>query len=298
MKKNIIIIILLICVGVSFADSVKEVKEGSVLKEKMETINLWPANKSPLGDGKFSDENAVITVHHPDKPNGAAVVICPGGGYGCLMMNPEGHGIAKWLNKHGITGVVLKYRLPHGNHAIPLADVKRAIRTVRYSAEKWGCSTNHIGVMGFSAGGHLASSAVVHFDYGDAKSDDLINRISSRPDFSILVYPVITMGEKTHNGTKNNLLGMNPDDSLVQFYSNEKYVTDSTPPTFIAHAKDDSAVPPYNSRVFYEQLQKHGVPSEYLELASGNHGLNGYKGPMWDAWQTQSIEWLKKNLLF
>jgi acetyl esterase/lipase len=269
------------------------VKEGSALKDNIEKINLWGLDKSSIGDGACLDKKAIITVYHPDKPNGAAVVICPGGGYETLVNKPEGHGIAKWLNKSGIVGVVLDYRLPNGNYSIPLDDVQRAIRFVRYNAKSWLCETNHVGVIGFSAGGHLASSAATHFDYGNLESDDPINKISSRPDFAILIYPVITMGDDAHVSTKEQLLGDNPDSKLVELFSNDLQVTDDTPPTFLAHAKDDSVVVHDNSRSFYEQLQKHNVPSEYLELPSGNHGLNGYRGPMWDAWQKQSIEWLQ-----
>lgn len=254
-------------------------------------IGLWNG-KAPIGDGKFQDAEVFITVHRPAKPNGAAIVICPGGGYGGLVTGGEGHGIAEWLNKHGITGVVLEYRLPAGRTYVPLLDAQRAIRTVRARASEWGVDPARIGIIGFSAGGHLASTAVTHFDDGDAKADDPIARVSSRPDFAILVYPVISMGEKTHQGSKRNLLGANPSQELVELFSNEKQVTDKTPPTFLTHAKDDGVVVPENARMFYEALQDHKVRGEYLELPSGGHGLNGYKGPMWDAWQQRSLAWL------
>ena len=258
---------------------------------KPEKLKLWNG-KAPIGDGKFEQADARITVHKPEKPNGTAIVICPGGGYGGLVTGAEGHGIAAWLNRHGITGVVLEYRLPKGRHTVPLLDAQRAIRTVRANAKAWGIDPKKIGIMGFSAGGHLASTAGTHFDDGDPKATDPIDRNSCRPDFMILVYPVITMGEKTHGGSRNNLLGKNPDAKLVELFSNEKQVTAKTPPAFLAHAKDDRAVVPENSKVFYEALQKQKVPAKYLELPSGGHGLNGYKGPMWDAWQKQSLAWL------
>jgi acetyl esterase/lipase len=254
-------------------------------------LNLWNG-KAPIGDGKFEHADARITVHKPEKPNGAALVICPGGGYGGLVTGAEGHGIASWLNRHGITGVVLEYRLPAGRSHVPLLDAQRAMRTVRANAKTWEIDPAKIGIIGFSAGGHLASTAGTHFDDGDAKADDPIDRSGCRPDFMILVYPVITMGEKTHGGSKNNLLGKNPDAKLVDLFSNEKQVTAKTPPAFLAHAKDDKAVVPENSKVFYDALQMHKVPAKYLELPSGGHGLNGYKGPMWDAWQEQSLAWL------
>ena len=245
------------------------------------------------GDAK---EDAFITVHRPEKPNGTAVVICPGGGYGGLVTGAEGHGIAKWLGSHGITGVVLEYRLPKGRHAAPLSDAQRAIRTVRAESAELHVNPRRIGIMGFSAGGHLASTAGTHFDAGRPDATDVIDRQSSRPDFVILVYPVVSMGPLTHGGSKQNLLGPNPSPELIELYSNEKHVTDQTPPMFLAHALDDKPVPPENSRQLYEALQAKKIPSMYLELPSGGHGLNGYQGPMWDAWQRESLVWLGKVL--
>ncbi|MBS0263633.1 MAG: alpha/beta hydrolase [Planctomycetes bacterium] len=258
---------------------------------KPQKIGLWNGH-APVGEGQFEDAEAWITVHRPAKPNGTAVVICPGGGYGGVVVEPEGHGIARWLNGHGITGVVLEYRLPKGRSFVPLLDAQRAIRTTRSQAKAWGLDPAKIGIMGFSAGGHLASTAGTHFDSGDAKANDEVSRTSCRPDFMILVYPVITMTELTHGGSKLNLLGKDPTPELVNLFSNEKQITSETPPAFLAHAVDDKPVPPENSRLFYAALQKAKVPSHYLELPSGGHGLNGYKGPMWDAWQEKSLAWL------
>lgn len=257
---------------------------------------LWP-DKAPVGDGKFEAANAFITVHRPapEKANGAAIVICPGGGYGGRVVGPEGHGIAQWLNQHGIAGIVLEYRLPQGRPFVPLLDAQRAIRTARANAKAWNINPGRIGIIGFSAGGHLASTAGTHFDSGDSKAADPVDRVSCRPDFVVLVYPVITLGEKAHGGTKANLLGRNPEPKLVELFSNEKQVTDRTPPTFLAHAKDDKAVPSEHSQMFLDALKAHKVPAEYLELPSGGHGLNGYKGPMWDAWQARSLEWLAQQ---
>lgn len=260
---------------------------------ELERLSLW-TGQVPLGNEKFEAANTSITVHRPatEKANGAAMVICPGGGYGGLVVGPEGHGIAKWLNEHGITGIVLEYRLPHGRPLVPLLDAQRAIRTVRSKAKEWNVDPKRIGIIGFSAGGHLASTAATHFDDGDPKAADPVDCVSCRPDFAILIYPVITMGEKTHGGTKANLLGRNPTHELVELFSNEKQVTRQTPPMFLAHAKDDTVVVPDNSRMLYEALKAHHVAAEYLELPAGGHGLNGYKGPMWDAWQTKSLAWL------
>ena len=254
-------------------------------------IALWNG-RAPVGNGKFVEAEAWITVHRPDKSNGAAIVICPGGGYGGLVTGPEGHGIAAWLNRHGITGVVLEYRLPAGRPFVPLLDAQRAIRTVRSRAGEWGIDPARIGIMGFSAGGHLASTAGTHFDDGDPNAADAVARVSCRPDFMILVYPVVTMSEKTHGGSRTNLLGPEPSPALIELFSNERQVTAHTPPAFLAHAQDDEPVPPINSKAFYDALQAHKVASEYLALPSGGHGLNGYQGPMWDAWQEKSLAWL------
>jgi len=259
--------------------------------DEPERISLWNG-RAPIGDGQFQDAEAWITVHRPPKGNGAAIVICPGGGYGTLVKSAEGHGIAAWLNLHGITGVVLEYRLPAGRPYVPLLDVQRALRTVRASAKQWNLDPSRIGIMGFSAGGHLAASVGTHFDDGDAAAADAVNRVGCRPDFLILVYPVIVLDEKTHRGFMNNLFGNDPALKMFEQFSNEKQVTARTPPTFLAHARDDKVVPPQHSQAFYEALQARKVPSQYLELPSGGHGLNGYKGPMWDAWQEKSLAWL------
>ena len=263
----------------------------SVHTAEPEKIALWNG-QAPVGDETFAATNAFITVYRPEKPNGAAVVICPGGGYRVRMMKPEGHDIARWLNTHGITGVVLEYRLPDGNSFVPLLDAQRAIRTVRSKAEEWGCDPKRTGIMGFSAGGHLASTAATHFDGGDTQSADQVNRLSARPDFAILIYPVITMGEKTHAGSKSNLLGKTPTSEAIELFSNEKQVTAQTPPTFLTHAQDDRLVPADNSQLFFDALQAHSVHSEYLKLPSGGHGLNKHSGPMWEEWQTKSLQWL------
>ncbi|MDB5310200.1 MAG: axeA [Gemmataceae bacterium] len=258
-----------------------------------ERLKLWNQN-APQGDGTFEKAEAWITVHRPEKPNGTAAVICPGGGYGGLVTGAEGHGIAAWLNKHGVTGVVLEYRLPKGRPFVPLLDAQRAIRTVRSNANQWGIDPAKVGIIGFSAGGHLASTAGTHFDGGDPKATDPVGKQSCRPDFMVLVYPVITMGQRGHGGSRTNLLGKQPDEKLMELFSNETQVTTKTPPAFLAHAKDDKVVVPENSRIFHDALLAKQVPSKYLELASGGHGLNGYKGPMWDAWQAQSLAWLSE----
>ncbi len=262
-------------------------------KEEPQRIGLWNG-RAALGDGQVEATEVRITLYRPQRGNGAAIVICPGGGYGGHAIQPEGHGIAKWLNSHGVTGVVLEYRLPAGRHRVPLLDAQRAIRTVRANARAWQLDPARIGIMGFSAGGHLAATAATHFEDGSPNATDPVERLSARPDFAILVYPVITMGAHTHQGSRNNLLGKDPSPELIELYSNEKQVTARTPPTFLAHAEDDVPVPPIHSRLFYEALQARKIPSDWLRLPSGGHGLNGYKGPMWDAWQEKSLAWLRE----
>ena len=261
-----------------------------------ERLALWNG-PAPIGDGNQEAANTFITVYRPAHANGAAMIICPGGGYGGLVTGPEGTGIAQWLNLHGIVGIVLEYRLPQGQPLRPLLDAQRAIRTARANAEKWGLNPNRIGIVGFSAGGHLAATTATHFNAVNAGATDPVEKLGSRPDFAVLIYPVITMGEKTHSGSRANLLGSNPTAEMVALYSNEQQVTDQTSPTFLAHAKDDTGVAPENSGMFYEALQNHHVASQYLELPSGGHGLDGYQGPMWDAWQTESLQWLAAQKL-
>jgi len=288
-RERLRFITLLLAISVVLASQIAEGADPA--EAGGQRIALWEG-RAAVGDGKYETADAWLTVHLPEQPNGAAIVICPGGGYGGLVTGPEGHDIAAWLNQHGITGAVLEYRLPAGRPWVPLLDAQRAIRTVRARASQWGIDPARIGIMGFSAGGHLASTAGTHFDEGDAEAADAIAHVSCRPDFMILVYPVVTMRERTHGGTRSNLLGANPTQELIELFSNEQQVTERTPPAFLAHALDDTAVPPGNSKNFYDALRKQKIEAEYLELPSGGHGLNGYRGPMWDAWRQQSLAWL------
>jgi acetyl esterase/lipase len=257
-----------------------------------ERVPVWPGQEAPDGEGESTPATTILTVHRPENPNGAAVVICPGGGYGGLVTEQEGHGIARWLNSHGITGLVLEYRLPHGKSGVPLLDTQRAIRLARANAKDWKIDPARLGIMGFSAGGHLAATAATRFDAGKPDAKDPVERFSSRPDFAILIYPVITMTELSHGGSRNNLLGPDPSKKLIDEFSTEKQVTTKTPPAFLAHAKDDTVVSPRNSELFAAALKAHRVEAGYLELPDGGHGLNGYKGPSWDAWQAASLKWL------
>jgi acetyl esterase/lipase len=226
----------------------------------------------------------------------AAVIICPGGGYKKLITQEEGHLVARWLNTHGITAIVLEYRLPYGRSSVPASDAHRAIRTVRSNALNWQVNPSRIGIMGFSAGGHVAATVGTHFDLGNPDAVDLVDRASCRPDFVALAYPVVTMGENAHATSKRNLLGLAPTREQIQFYSLETQVSAETPPMFLAHALDDAKVSAENnSKALFEALQAKKISSRYLELPRGDHGLNQHRGPMWDAWQEQSLKWLMEH---
>jgi acetyl esterase/lipase len=257
-----------------------------------EKVSLWAKTRTRRRWASFRRPTRPSPCIEPQSRTVPPWSSAPGGGYGGLVTGPEGHGIAQWLNGHGIAGVVLEYRMPHGQAFVPLLDAQRAIRTVRAQAAPWGIDPKRIGIIGFSAGGHLASSAGTHFDAGDPQAADAVERVSCRPDFMVLVYPVISMGEKAHVGSRNNLLGRDATPELIQQFSNEQRVTRETPPTFLAHALNDRVVLPDNSQMFHDALTAHGVATEYLKLPAGGHGLNGYKGPMWIAWQKQALEWL------
>jgi acetyl esterase/lipase len=187
---------------------------------------------------------------------------------------------------------VLEYRLPKGRPFVPLNDAQRAIRTVRANAAEWKLDPARIGIIGFSAGGHLASTAATHFDAGKTTASDPVERVSCRPDFAVLVYPVVSMGQLGHSGSRRNLLGNDASEQLIKLFSNELQGTAKTPPMFLTHALNDKVVVPEHSRLLHEALKQAGVATEYLELPEGGHGLNGYKGPMWDAWQAASLKWI------
>ncbi len=260
---------------------------------------LWP-DGAPGALGKEAKDIPTLTPFFPPpaKASGAALIICPGGAYAGLAPH-EGVHYALWLNEQGIAGFVLKYRLATGGYKHPamMQDVLRAIRYLRANAAKWRLDPNRIGVMGSSAGGHLASTALTHFDAGDPDSADPIDRVSSRPDLGVLCYPVITMGPNTHAGSKRNLLGENPDNSLVELLSNEKQVTKDTPPTFIFHTFEDSTVKVENSLDFAAALRQHGVPFSLHIYPKGAHGL-GLGSAQWDPdnlhpWTVECALWLK-----
>jgi acetyl esterase/lipase len=266
---------------------------------------LWPMGAPEAKGEKDQDVPALLAFPaSPDKATGCGIVVCPGGGYGGLAMDHEGHQIVAWLNERGISAWILRYRLgTHGyHHPIQKGDVLRAVRTARSQAEASGVDPKRIGVWGFSAGGHLVSTAATHFDLGDAAAVDPIDRISSRPDFAILCYPVITMDEKfTHRGSRKNLFGPDRFDSqeLVELLSNEKRVTADTPPCFVFHTVEDQAVPVENALKFFAALREKGVNNSELHVyQTGRHGVGlAQSDPVLRSWPDRLHDWLKVNKL-
>jgi acetyl esterase/lipase len=261
-------------------------------------VLLWP-NGAPGALGDKDDDKPTLTAFlpDPDKATGAAIVICPGGGYGGLAPH-EGKGYAEWLNENGIAGLVLKYRLGSKGYRHPamLNDAARAVRLARSKAEEWHIDPKRVGIMGSSAGGHLASTLLTHFDAGKPDDSDPIERFSSRPDIGILCYAVITMGPNTHGGSRKNLLGDNPPQELVDLLSNEKQVTKETPPTFLFHTYEDGAVKVENSLAFAEALRAAGVPFDLHIYQKGGHGMGlggGRAGGPHHPWAADCLYWLK-----
>jgi acetyl esterase/lipase len=267
-------------------------------------INLWPEGNIPLSIKNNLQEQAISTdivrigkvqvpqieVYLPNKRSvtGQAVIICPGGGYSILAYDWEGTDVAKLLNAHGIAAIVLKYRLPDSLSStapdqVPLMDAKQAMRIVREKAASWNINPNKIGIMGFSAGGHLASTLSTHFEE------------ETKPNFSILIYPVISMDKSiAHMGSRNNLIGKQPSEEMAKLYSNELQVTANTPPTFLIHATDDQSVPVENSLLYYQALKKNKVPTEMHIYPAGGHGFglaNGNRSL--ESWPVLLIEWMR-----
>ncbi len=271
-------------------------------------LKVWP-NGAPNHNGM--DEPEVITddghikniseaemyIYLPEKENntGAAVIICPGGGYWIEAIEHEGHDIAKWLNSKGIAGIVLKYRLPYGHHEIPSGDVRQTMRIVRMNAKEWGINADKIGLAGSSAGGHLASTAGTRFNAGKKESASPVEQVSCRPDFMLLLYPVISFKEEFgHMGSRKNLIGEGNKWKLVEKYSNELHVTPQTPPTFLVLADDDKVVVPRNSVEFYLRLKKNNVPAEMHIFQKGGHGFGMTKKNLpADQWPDLFFDWLK-----
>jgi acetyl esterase/lipase len=282
--------------GVGMAALLPVFQQTSTLRDG-QSIPLW-AGPAPGALGTDEVDIPTITVYLPRTVNAntPAMIVCPGGGYVNLAMNHEGRQVANYLNSLGLAAFVLKYRLgPRYHHPIELGDAQRAIRTLRSKAAEWRLDPARIGIMGFSAGGHLAMSASTHFDAGTASAADVIDRAGSRPDFTVLGYPVISMTEPwTHQGSKNSLLGTNPDPELAKSLSGELAVTKETPPTFIFQTNADTTVPAENSVYYYLALRKAGVPAEMHIFEKGAHGVGlANEDPALSEWSKVLANWLR-----
>lgn len=278
-------------------------------------IPLWPEGQIPnskpnkIEEKSTVDDNGILrisgvtvpsmSVYLPEKSKatGAAVLICPGGGYGILAASHEGSDLAKWFNERGIAGIVLKYRLPNNEamskqHEVPLMDAMQAMKLIRKNAESWAIASDKIGVMGFSAGGHLAATLSTHYHRGERGTE------LAKPNFSILMYPVITFSElNTHGGSRRNLLGPDSSDELIEYYSNELQVNEQTPPAFLVHSEDDKAVPIENSVNYYLALKKYKIPAEAHFYPEGGHGYGlrtSGKGSL-EGWPLALEGWLRSR---
>ncbi|WP_307758243.1 alpha/beta hydrolase fold domain-containing protein [uncultured Mediterranea sp.] len=263
-------------------------------------LPLWPAG-APNSNGLSGAEEMLdggrvshvstpsVTVYKAEKPNGMAIIMCPGGGYALLAMNHEGHDMAPWLNAQGITYIVLKYRMPNGHYEVPLSDAEQAIRLVRRHAKEWNIRPDRIGIMGASAGGHLAASLAT-----------LYSSEETRPDFQILLYPVISMQTGvTHGGSRQNLLGKEPSQELTEKFTLEKQVNERTPQAFLVLSADDRSVPPANGIHYFEALLQHQVPATLHVYPTGGHGW-GFRDafPYKRQWTGELEKWLREGLKF
>ena len=285
------------------------------LRENPFILPLWQEGQVPnyqySGDVEVADTTDIvrirlvqspnIAVYLPSKKNatGQAVIICPGGGYQILAYDWEGTDVAKWFNSKGIAAIVLKYRLPTSKsnripHLSPLLDAKRALRLTRFYAHEWNIDPDQIGIMGFSAGGHLASTLSVRFDYGDPDNPDLVEQQSCRPSFSLLIYPVISANpEISHKGSFRNLIGTDTSDPLYNFYSNELHIEEDTPPAILIHSADDKSVPAENSIVYFKALIRKDIPAELHIYPYGGHGFSLAIGKGYlSGWTDRCIEWI------
>jgi len=260
-------------------------------------LALWP-DKAPHANGESEKDQPAVWVYEASEPKtGTAVVICPGGGYAVHAVDHEGTQPARWFNRMGVTVFVLRYRLAPYRHPVPLLDAQRALRYVRHHAADYGLNTDRIGIMGFSAGGHLASTAATHFDNGDEDADDPVDRKSCRPDFVILGYPVVSFqDEVTHRGSVRNLLGNSPDEEQLNLLSNEMQVTKESPPAFLFHTAEDTAVPVENNLRYFAACRAAGVPAELHVFQHGQHGVGlANQHPALSGWISQAGNWLRQN---
>ena len=299
MFKPILLLAFIAIATSVFAQSVKETNlyEGTIPDSKKSSVTEHITFSN--GQVRISDVvTPTLTMFTPVNPNGTSVIICPGGGYARLAIDHEGVEVAKEFNKHGVTAFVLKYRLPSDSIMIdksigPLEDAQQAIRIVRTNSSAWGLNPNKIGIMGFSAGGHLASTAATHFHSLADKS--IHDTTSVRPDFVMLIYGVISFNDSiTHKGSKDNLIGKNPSEELVKKFSNELQVTKDSPPAFLVQAGDDHTVPVENSIRYYEACLKNHVPAEMHLYPNGGHGFGLHNKTTDDQWFERLMNWMKK----
>ncbi len=295
MKTFLIIFLIQLSCLAGVAQQVIPLYEGTIPGE-IAADNLEENNKGIYH--KISKPDLTIYIPNNNDTGRTAIVICPGGGYGVVCASYEGHKIAKAMNEKGVAAFVLKYRLPSdrtcsNKSTAPLQDAQRAIKIVRDNAEKWGINADKVGIIGFSAGGHLASTAGTHFNKNYIKNEEATNL---RPDFMMLVYPVISMQPGlTHAGSCKNLLGENPDAASLDLFSNEKQVTVNTPPAFLTHAMDDDVVPVENSIRFYEAMKEKNVPADMHLFSKGKHGFP--LEPAKSNWLNYAFQWLKEQNL-
>jgi acetyl esterase/lipase len=272
--------------------------QGTAFAAEREVVMLWP-DGAPGAKGTTEKDTPNITVYLPEKgkATGGAVVVCPGGGYGGLAVDHEGEAIGNWFNDAGITAFVLRYRVSPYRHPIPMNDAKRAMRLVRLRAKDWGIDPNRLGIMGFSAGGHLTATIATLFDKGDPNAAEPIDQQSCRPDFAILCYPVITFKPPfAHMGSRHNLLGKDAPEDLVESLCHENNVTDETPPIFIFHTADDAGVPSENSLQLFMALRAHKIPAEMHIYEHGRHGVGlAPDMPELNTWPGLCMDWLKKH---
>ncbi|ATP58612.1 alpha/beta hydrolase [Pedobacter ginsengisoli] len=301
MKYFTSLLMILMCTANLNAQEIVKLYPGVIPGSKPAPANFKEI--APVGDdgiirvSKVSEPTLAVFLPSKEKATGAAVIICPGGGYGILAINHEGYNVAKRFNEVGVAAFVLKYRLPSDAIMIdksfgPLMDAEQAMYIVRGQAKKWNVDPAKVGIMGFSAGGHLASTLTVHYD--DVKIEN-IEKVSLRPDFSILIYPVISFIESPHTGSANNLAGTNATQAQKEYFSNERHVTPQTPPTFLVHANDDNGVPVQNSILFNQALVANKVKAEMHLYQGGGHGFGLNNKTTSDDWFERLMNWMKSN---
>ena len=301
-KLASVLFILIIVMHNVYAQTTINLYDGAVPNSKPYTTHeRWEPQDNGDTIVSFTSE-PTLTLFLPDKKiaNGTAVVICPGGGYWVTSIVKEGFAVAKEFNKWGVAAFVLKYRIPNDSSMVdkktgPLQDAQRAIQLVRIHAKEWNVDINKVGIMGFSAGGHLASTAATHFTHSYIENT---NNISLRPDFSIFIYPVISFQDSIgHIGSRDQLIGKNPPKPLLDSFSNELQVTAQTPPTFLIHATDDDVVPVMNSIAFYEALLRYKIPAEMHIYKAGGHGFGMYNPTTKDLWMESCKNWMQSMSL-